>query len=117
MTTLLHTPTPTAEPSADLLGEGLFDLTLEWPMELLAEEFAENGDWPAPLPEMEWCEDCAREDEPFEPVLSPGGPSLVVSRSVETWELPAADWDPAWGPAPVYDVTVLDCGHQIATPA
>lgn len=64
--------------------------------------------------EQEWCECCSTDDEPYDDVESPGMPRTVIDRHVESLELPAAEWDPAWGPAAQYLVTDLDCGHTLS---
>lgn len=62
------------------------------------------------LPEQEWCEDCSRD---IDAAAEPGMPQDVVERSIEPLTLPP-DWDPDWGPAPLYDVAYLACGHTLA---
>ena len=71
----------------------------------------------APTIELEWCELCSYEDEPFDEDLSPGVPQAVVRRTFETDTVPEAEWDPAWGSLPEYDVAHLSCGHTVATRA
>jgi len=43
----------------------------------------------------------------------PGMPQDVVLRMTEPLPLPA-DWKAAWGPAPLYDIAYLACGHTVA---
>lgn len=64
----------------------------------------------ARLPEQEWCEDCSPD---VDVAAEPGMPQDVVDRSIEPLILPP-DWDPDWGPAPLYDVAYLACGHTLA---
>lgn len=60
------------------------------------------------LPEQEWCEDCALDVD-----VEPGMARDVISRESTTITPPAAEWDPAWGPGPEYDIAHLTCGHHI----
>lgn len=64
-------------------------------------------------PDVEWCEDCALEREPFHLEESPGLPVAVLRRWSESYALPSTEWDPRWGPAPVYDLAELACGHLL----
>lgn len=67
------------------------------------------------LPEQEWCGGCTPGDDPVPDVEGgiPGMPQDVVLRTTEPLPLPA-DWKAAWGPAPLYDIAHLACGHTVA---
>lgn len=57
------------------------------------------------LPEQEWCELCAADED-----AEPGMPRDITASSVE--EDPT--WDSLLGAGPVYEVLLLDCGHTVA---
>lgn len=62
------------------------------------------------LPQQEWCEDCALDVD-----TEPGMARDVLHRTSTVVDPPPAEWDPAWGPGPEYDITHLSCGHDIVT--
>ncbi|MDO5865203.1 MULTISPECIES: hypothetical protein [Paenarthrobacter] len=63
------------------------------------------------LPEQEWCTDCTPGDDPVpDPEEGlPGIPQAVVRRTTEALPLPEG-----WGPAALYDISYLACGHTVA---
>lgn len=57
------------------------------------------------LPEQDWCELCAHEDDP---ATEPGMPRDIVDRCLESLRRYAT-----WESDPRYEVTYLVCGHTI----
>lgn len=62
-------------------------------------------------PAQEWCDSCALSDDP---AIEPGMAQTVIDHTIETLPLPESEWDPSWGPGPLYEVTHLACGHTLS---